>query len=118
MNVTKVSFTYGDCADKNFEPIPFTIIGSDSSLLNETIPNIKEVQQGQAERIEILIKFDDVHPTFQICSPFVENPYPDPDPDNKPKQTKAQKSKAKTPELIGTYKVNNKNIISYTPKET
>lgn len=38
-NIYNVTFKPGKCADITLKPIPFTIIGADSSLFNEGIYN-------------------------------------------------------------------------------
>lgn len=65
-NIYRVYFVYGDCKTAQ-SYINFTIIGADSSLFNEGICNQQSFIIGQAERIEILIKFSNAR-NYSICT--------------------------------------------------
>lgn len=67
LSMVYISFSYNNCSDPVKERQNFTIIGADSSLFNTGIYNQKYFVITQAERMEILIRFEQAS-SFSICA--------------------------------------------------
>lgn len=64
----RFSFAYGDCSPNDPREF-FSIIGADSSLFHESIDHQQSFVIHNAERIELLIRFDNPDETsFSICA--------------------------------------------------
>jgi FtsP/CotA-like multicopper oxidase with cupredoxin domain len=67
LSMITISFSYANCLDPIKDRENFTIIGADSSLFHTGIYNQTSFVITQAERMEILIKFQRAS-SFSICA--------------------------------------------------